>query len=122
MRLVGTPGGLEFARDLRSTMTPPETALWQALRRSGLRFRRQYAAGPYVLDFYCAPARLAVEVDGEIHGRGDRPARDAARDAWLKEQGVRVLRYGARDVLSNTQGVAQQVVTVAHRRKVMFST
>ncbi|WP_204270871.1 DUF559 domain-containing protein, partial [Escherichia coli] len=57
------------------------------------RFRKQHAAGPYVLDFYCAPAMLAIEVDGEAHARGDRPARDATRDAWLAEQGVKVLRY-----------------------------
>lgn len=97
-------------------MTPPEIGLWQALRRSALRFRRQHAAGDYVLDFYCAPARLAVEVDGEAHERGDRPARDAVRDAWLASRGVRVLRYPARDVLRNLDGVVQQIAAVAARR------
>ncbi|WP_307083476.1 endonuclease domain-containing protein [Sphingomonas faeni] len=56
-------------------MTLPEIALWRALRTNeeGLRFRKQHAAGPYVLGFYCAPARLAIEVDGEAHNQGDRP-------------------------------------------------
>ena len=67
MRLEGSDFGRGNARRLRRTMTPPEIALWLALRRNGagLRFRRQQAAGDYVLDFFCAPARLAIEVDGE---------------------------------------------------------
>ncbi|WP_347233084.1 endonuclease domain-containing protein [Sphingomonas glacialis] len=62
-------------------MSLPEVLLWQVLRTrpDGHRFRRQAPAGDYVLDFYCAPARLAIEVDGEAHSRGDRPARDGAR-------------------------------------------
>jgi very-short-patch-repair endonuclease len=87
MRLEGSDDGRRNAKRLRRAMTPPEIALWLALRRSdnGLRFRRQQAAGDYVLDFYCAPAKLAIEVDGEVHERGDRPARDARRDRWLGE-------------------------------------
>ena len=73
------------AAQLRREMTWPEIVLWRALktRPGGLRFRHQHPAGPYVLDFFYARHRLAVEVDGEAHGRGDRPARDEARDAWL---------------------------------------
>jgi very-short-patch-repair endonuclease len=90
MRLEGSDGGRRNAKRLRKEMTPPEIALWVALRRNrhALRFRKQHPAGDYVLDFYCAPARLAIEVDGEAHARGDRPARDAIRDAWLGAQGV----------------------------------
>jgi very-short-patch-repair endonuclease len=100
-------------------MTPPEIGLWLALRQNdaGLRFRRQHAAGAYVLDFYCAPAMLAVEVDGEAHARGDRPARDAVRDRWLAAQGVRVLRYPASEVLSNLEGVVREIVMVAIERR-----
>jgi len=100
-------------------MTPPEIALWLALRRkeAGVRFRRQHPAGIYVLDFYCAPAKLAIEVDGEAHSRGDRPERDAVRDAWLAARGVRVLRYAARDVLANLEGVVRQIVAVAIERR-----
>jgi very-short-patch-repair endonuclease len=72
VRLTGTAN----AKRLLQSMSPPEVKLWLALRGSDLRFRRQHAAGPYVLDFFCAPARLAIEVDGEAHNRGDRPARD----------------------------------------------
>jgi very-short-patch-repair endonuclease len=47
---------------------------------------------------YCAPAMLAIEVDGEAHSRGYRPARDDARDAWLASQGIQVSRYAAEDL------------------------
>ncbi len=59
MRLEGSRHDHSNAKRLREQMTPPEIALWLALRANeeGLRFRKQHAAGPYVLDFYCAPAR-----------------------------------------------------------------
>jgi very-short-patch-repair endonuclease len=119
MRLEGSGAGWRNARRLRKEMTPPKISLWLALRRNemGLRFRRQHSAGDYVLDFYCAPAMLAIEVDGEAHARGDRPARDAVRDAWLASQGVRVLRYPAKEVLTNLEGVVRQIIAVAIRRR-----
>src|SRR3546814_8029761 len=69
------------SRRLRRVMSPPEIALWQVLRArsAGLKFRRQHPSGDYTLDFYCSDARLAIEIDGEAHGRGDRPMRDARR-------------------------------------------
>src|SRR4051794_34797093 len=86
------------ARTLRRTMTRPEARLWQVLRTrpEGLKFRRQHPIGPYVLDFYCPSSKLAIEVDGETHGMGGNPARDAARDSWLREQGLRTCRIPAR--------------------------
>lgn len=90
------------ARELRRAMTLPEVVLWQALRQgrlAGLRFRRQHPMGPYILDFYCASARLAVEVDGFAHDTGGQYDHDWFREAWLARQGVRVLRVRAGDVL-----------------------
>jgi very-short-patch-repair endonuclease len=119
MRLEGSLPGRDNAKRLRKQMTPPEIALWLALRRNdeGLRFRKQHAAGTYVLDFYCAPARLAVEVDGEAHNRGNRPNRDAIRDAWLIAQNIRVLRYPAREMLANLDDVVRQITSVALQRR-----
>lgn len=90
MKLEGSLPGRINAKRLRKQMTPPEIALWLALRTNdeGPRFRKQHAAGAYVLDFYCAPARLAIEVDGESHNYGNRPERDAIRDAWLVTQNI----------------------------------
>jgi very-short-patch-repair endonuclease len=100
-------------------MTSPEIALWLALRRNAadLRFRRQHAAGGYVLDFYCALARLAIEVDGEAHDRGDRPLRDAVRDEWLARQGTCVQRYSAAEILTNLEGVVRDIMTIALERR-----
>ncbi|PJI88137.1 endonuclease domain-containing protein [Sphingomonas koreensis] len=119
MRLKGTERGHRNAKRLRGEMTPPEIALWLALRdnAAGLRFRRQHAAGNYVLDFYCAPARLAIEVDGESHERGDRPRNDAMRDTWLISRGVRVMRYPAREVLGNLEGVMRHILALAIERR-----
>ena len=119
MRLQGTSPAQRKAKRLRHEMTPPEIALWLALRRNdaGLRFRRQHAAGDYILDFYCAPANLAIEVDGEAHGRGNRPVRDTLRDQWLDGRGVRVLRYTAREVTTDLEAVVRQVIAAALDRR-----
>jgi very-short-patch-repair endonuclease len=103
------------ARRLRRTLSLPEVILWRALRAkpAGLRFRRQHPAGRYILDFFCPSARLAVEVDGEAHGRGDRPERDAVRDEWLAAQGVRVVRVRAADVLGDLEAVVLHIVNEA---------
>jgi very-short-patch-repair endonuclease len=91
------------ARALRRAMTLPEVLLWQALRGGkvgGLRFRRQHPVGSYVLDFYCPSVRLAVEVDGAAHDIPEQAGHDLRRDAWLAQQGIRVLRVLATDVLN----------------------
>ncbi len=83
-------------------MTLPEVILWQHLRKktlANLHFRRQHPIGPYVLDFYCAKARLCVEVDGLAHDFAEVALRDERRTRWLEQQGIRVLRLQARDVL-----------------------
>ena len=113
--LSGPTATIRRARRLRKAMSLPEVLLWQALRDrpAGLKFRRQQAAGRFVADFYCHSAELSVEVDGECHSYGDRPARDAARDATLDRIGVHVLRIPARDVLSDVEGVVRHIVEVA---------
>lgn len=101
----------DFARQLRRSATDAERALWQRLRAQqlGVKFRRQVPFGPYVLDFYCLQLRVAVEVDGGQHNAN---MRDAARDAFLRERGIRVLRFWNHDVLQNMAGVAQQIESV----------
>jgi len=95
----------ELAQDLRRNMSPPELRLWVQLRArgfEGLKFRRQHPFAPYVLDLYCAEAQLAVEVDGQGHDMGDQPRRDARRDAFLKQKGIRVVRIPAETVFTDT--------------------
>jgi len=106
------------ARHLRRKMTLPEVILWHWLRQrpEGLKFRRQHPTGPYVLDFFCSDARLAIEVDGEVHSRGDQPERDAGRDRWLREAGIETLRIPAVDLLKNADAVLQWVIASASAR------
>ena len=97
-------------------MTPPELLLWVRLRHRtpGLpTFRRQHPFPPYILDFYCVSAKLAVEIDGQSHGMGDRPAHDERREQYLIEHGVRVLRYQAELVMHDPNGVAQAIFDAA---------
>jgi very-short-patch-repair endonuclease len=108
----------ERARELRRQMSLPEVVLWQALRNvrlAGLRFRRQHPIGPYILDFYCPAARLALEVDGFAHDSIAEAYRDERRQAWLAQQGVRVLRIRASDVLRDErlEGVLLDIERVA---------
>jgi very-short-patch-repair endonuclease len=104
-------GNKEQARRLRRSMSLPEVLLWRELRRKpdGVQYRRQHPAGPYVLDFFCATANLAIEVDGEAHSLGDRPDKDLARDEWLEEQGIRTMRIPAHEVLNNLNGVIEHI-------------
>ena len=92
-------------------MTDAESRLGFHLRRRrqlpGLRFRKQHPIGPYVADFACVEARLVVELDGSQHL--DSP-RDPLRDAWLREQGFRVLRFWNDDALLRTDQVLSAIL------------
>jgi len=68
---------------------------------------------PYILDFYCSAARLAIEIDGQSHGMGDGPAHDLRREKFLIDQGLRVLRYPAELVMRDPNGVAQAIFDAA---------
>ena len=105
----------KLARKLRRDLTKPEVELWVRLRKSenGLHFRRQHPIGPYVADFYCAKARLIIEVDGYGHNLGDRKIRDDARDAYLSEKGFTVYRLNASDVLTDPDEAALGVINFA---------
>jgi very-short-patch-repair endonuclease len=99
-------------QSLRRKMSLPEVILWQQLRirPEGLKFRRQHPVGPYVLDFYCDEARLCIEVDGAVHDFGNAPAKDAHRNHWLADAGIRTVRILAIDVLNNLEDVLQLII------------
>ena len=109
------PGLRAFARGQRRTMPTAEGLFWQQVpagRLNGLKFKRQVPIPPYVADFLCASARLVVELDGAPHETAQRKLRDAKRDAWLREQGFRVLRFPNDLVLGNL-GLVLDAVTAA---------
>jgi len=95
----------DVARELRRAMTDAEHRLWRVIRLrqvSGCKFRRQCPIGPYVADFVCLERLLVVEVDGGQHCDSRT---DLRRDAYLRSQGFRVLRFWNHDVLGNLAGV-----------------
>ena len=97
-----------LVRRLRLTPTDAEIRLWSRVRRKqleGFRFRRQHPLGPYVVDFFCAEAKLIVEVDGGQHADDGE-----VRTRWLKARGYRVIRFWNNDVLANTDGVLRMIL------------
>ena len=99
------------ARQQRQAMSLPEVLLWGALRQQkDVKFRRQHSIEPFFLDFYCAKAKVCVEIDGIAHDMGDRPQRDALRDTRLREDGIEVVRIPATDVLADPHAVAEGLV------------
>jgi very-short-patch-repair endonuclease len=98
---------------MRREPTEAEAKLWSLLRGQrlgGLKVKRQEQLGDYIVDFVCFGARLIVEADGSQHSES---ARDAKRDAWLADQGFRILRFWNNEILGNTEGVARLILDAA---------
>ncbi len=107
---------IKLARCLRKAMTEPERLLWDRLktRESGIVWKRQHPIGPYVLDFYCYRARLAVEIDGSLHDSD----KDARRDAYFAKLDIETYRVPAADVYANADEVADGIwFTAAEKLK-----
>jgi len=100
----------EKRRQLRSDMPPAEKKLWQHLRNKqllGFRFRRQVSVGKYVVDFYCAEAKLVIEIDGDSHSGNE--AYDSARQHFIESFGVRFLRFTNCDISESIEGVVGMI-------------
>src|SRR4051812_33239710 len=99
------------AARMRREPTPAEARFWHYAKNrgiDGLKFRRQVAIGPYIVDFICVEEKLVVEIDGGQHG-GDH---DAKRDAYLLDLGLRTMRFWNSDVLSDMNAVADTILAV----------
>jgi len=99
-------------------MSLPEGLLWRELRKrpGGLKFRLQHPAGIYVLDFYCAKARLAIEIDGRAHDGSVAARSDARRSHFLRSQGVATTRIPATAILDDLEAVVCRVVEICRGR------
>jgi very-short-patch-repair endonuclease len=110
---LDSAGAVSRARVQRRRLTPPEARLWAELKGRGLggfKFRRQQPMGAFVVDFCCAEAKLAVEVDGEGHDHPDQAAHDRRRTGWLATLGVAVVRFAAEEVRVNLDGVLEGIL------------
>jgi dihydrofolate synthase / folylpolyglutamate synthase len=109
----------QIARELRRQQTDEEKELWRALRGrrfAGFKFRRQHAVGNYILDFYCADAKLAIELDGFQHGLPEGIQRDAARERFLVDQGIETLRFWNRQWRENREGCVLEIWNAVQQR------
>ena len=98
------------ARNLRKNMTKEERHLWyDFLRAYPVKFLRQKIIGKYIVDFYCAKAKLIVELDGSQHYEEKGMEYDAERTAFLEQYGIRVLRIPNNEVIQNFRGVCEYI-------------
>ena len=99
---------------LRKRMTKAEIFLWSKLKGkqlNDLKFRRQYGINNYVVDFYCPEQKLAIEIDGDVHGYNSRMIHDKQRQRGIEALGIKVLRYTNNDVIKNIKGVLHNIIT-----------
>ena len=117
VRATQPPAAVRRARRLRKAMTLPETRLWAELRRTKLHVRRQAPIGRYIADFAIHGRRLVIEVDGPPHKIfPDQALRDMEREAWLRTQGYRVLRFTNAQVLETIDAVLLEIQAAAQLR------
>ena len=98
------------AKNLRKNMTKEERHLWYDFLRSyPTKFLRQKILGKYIVDFYCAEAKLIVELDGSQHYEEKNAEYDAERTNYLEQYGIRVLRIPNNEVSRNFSGVCEYI-------------
>ncbi len=102
---------IERRKELRKASTQEENILWQELRNSklGVKFRRQHSIGGYVADFYCAKARLVIEIDGATHNEKDQKEYDKFRGEFLKEYNHKILRFKNSEVDTELSKVLENI-------------
>ena len=92
-------------------MTPEEKHLWyDFFKKLPVTVNRQKVIGPYVVDFYCASAKIAIELDGSQHYTESAIKNDKKRSEFLQELGVTVLRYTNYELYENFQGVCNDIL------------
>jgi very-short-patch-repair endonuclease len=108
------------SRELRHPQTPVEATLWRHLRNRnlGYKFRRQHPIDRFIIDFYCAEAKLCIEIDGSSHFEAEQEEYDKVRTEFLEEMGYEVIRFANNDVKYNIHTVADEIIkTVEYRIK-----
>jgi very-short-patch-repair endonuclease len=113
-------GKKEQARNLRKKSTPAENELWSRLRNrklAGLKFRRQQVIEGFITDFYCEEVKLAIEVDGPVHGNDEQIKTDRLREKVFCSRGVYTLRFQNEAVLNCIQECLNTIIETARQRK-----
>ena len=101
---------IPLAKTLRKNITSWERKLWyEFLRDYPIRFQRQKAIGNYIVDFYCAKAKLVIELDGGGHYNIDQTKKDKVRTKELENMSLTVLRICNLDISRNFYGVCEYI-------------
>ncbi len=96
---------------LRKNMTKVERHLWyDFLKKLPVTVHRQKVIGKYIVDFYCAAARVVIELDGSQHYEAQGKQEDATRDSYLRELGITVLRYSNLDIAKHFDAVCADIL------------
>ena len=110
MKKLQNKGLTANAKTLRKHMTREERHLWyDFFKQLPLTVNRQKVIGPYIVDFYCAEAKLVIELDGSQHYEDHGKASDAERDAYLRQQGLSVVRYSNFEIHTQFEAVCQDL-------------
>jgi very-short-patch-repair endonuclease len=99
-------------RKLRNQMPTAEVILWSRLQKRqllGFKFRRQFSVGPFVLDFYCPEAKLAIEIDGDSHFQNSTSDYDGSRQETIEQFGIRFLRFTNLEIYKNLNSVLETI-------------
>ena len=98
------------AKELRKNMTKEERHLWyDFLREYSVPFSRQKVLGKYIVDFYCAQAKLVIELDGSQHFEPDAMVKDAERTSFLSDYDLTVVRIPNNEISQNFNGVCEYI-------------
>ena len=101
---------IPVAKQLRKAMTKEERHLWyDFLRDYSVRFKRQNTIGKYIVDFYCAKAKLVIELDGSHHFEDENIEKDLQRTKFLENYGLKVIRIPNNEVNKNFRGVCEYI-------------
>ena len=102
----------ERRKELRSNATISEKRLWKFLnkKQEDFKFRRQHGIGPYIVDFYLANKKMAIEIDGNVHDNIMRQAYDQRREEYLHSNGIKVIRFSNDEVKNNIDDVIRRIL------------
>ncbi len=110
MKKKHNPNLTKLSQRLRREMTQEERHLWyDFLKGLPVTIRRQKVIGPYIVDFYCASAKLVIEIDGSQHYEKEGIEADAIRDEYLKDRGLTVKRYSNADIHHHFENVCDDI-------------
>ena len=113
---------LEKARKLRRKMTPHERKLWYLfLRKYPVKIYKQRIIDKYIVDFYCASAKLVIEIDGSQQYEEQGQTYDKERSAVLDSYGLKVIRYSNREIDREFSAVCEQIDQIIKERTLSVS-